>query len=663
MRAKAAIPDARTIPIWLPLTLVLGWGALLTAAATTLWRLARTIAIRQSRARLPVFAEEKRPLVIPQRFVGLVGVMLVALSLAYLSLFVARGWIPPDEGLIGESAERVLAGGVPHVDYEEPYTGGLVRLHAAVFGLAGHNLIYPRVLLFAGAALAQLFIYLILRRFLDPIGAAFGAWIALGWSFPNYFAAMPSWWVLVCALACLWAFMRYVESGWLRYAAAAGLAAGVSILFKQTGVYLLVALTMALLYGGGRQERGAARSMPARLLGATAALAAFAFAYAILRLRLAPAELIFLLLPVGACSWLLLTAEGRRSLTFRQTLLAPSVAVAAAALPLACWIAPYVIDQQLGKLANGLFILPQKRVQFASFRLPPAYWILAGLPLVAMLVPPPGRVRLPARWRRHARTALWFLALALPIVALQSALLYQLIWQSGRAFTALIPIAICLLLFSGRVHDAKQRWVMFGFASMLAWASLVQFPFGAPIYFCYVTPLAVLAAVAAGGNSATLRRPIVGAWAALLLVFAVLVMNRGYIYNLGFDHEVYALSVPLNLKGAGLHVGAEEAGTYRHVVELVGSHRGEGRLVAGPDCPEVYFLTGQFSPSGMLFDFFSNEISVGGLSDISVWAGASVVVLNHRPNFSRPLSSALTNSIRTAFPNTALAGPFEVRWR
>ena len=108
----------------------------------------------------------------PDAIRRVIGVALVALSVAYLCLFVPRGWIPHDEGMIGQSAERVLAGATPHVDYEEPYTGGLTWLHAVAFKAAGVDLIYPRWLLFAGAALAQVLTYLILRRYLDPIGAA-----------------------------------------------------------------------------------------------------------------------------------------------------------------------------------------------------------------------------------------------------------------------------------------------------------------------------------------------------------------------------------------------------------------------------------------------------------------------------------------------------------
>ena len=313
-----------------------------------------------------------------------IGACLVVLSLAYLSLFVQRGWIPHDEGMLGQSAERVLMGELPHADYEEPYTGGLTWLHAGLFKIVGINLLYPRWLLFAGAIVAQVLTYSILRRYLQPIVAALGAWLALGWSFPNYFAALPSWWLLVCALTSLWAFIRFVETGWVRYAAAAGLVAGISILIKQTGLYVLVAVVMALLYSSGQREPPVPAGRTWRLMYLCLGLATVGLAVAILSSRLALAELLYLLLPIAACSRLLVTASGQSpSMPLARSLVAPAVAVASAAVPLICFLAPYLIDQRLGPLVNGLVLLPQKRLQFASFAMPPAYWIVAGIPLVA----------------------------------------------------------------------------------------------------------------------------------------------------------------------------------------------------------------------------------------------------------------------------------------
>jgi Dolichyl-phosphate-mannose-protein mannosyltransferase len=594
----------------------------------------------------------------------LIAAGLVGLSIAYLALFVPRGWIPHDEGMIGQSAERVLIGEVPHVDYEEPYTGGLAWVHATVFRLAGIDLIYPRWLLFAGAVLAQILVYLILSRYLQPIGAAIGAWLALGWSFPNYFAAVPSWWLLVCALVCVWAFLRYVDTGLLRYAAAAGLAAGISILVKQTGLYVLVALLMAVLYGGG-EEREARAWWPGRILCAALAVAALGVALMILSARLALSDLIYLFLPILACSRLLLADDARQS--SRQgweALAAPAVVLAAAGLPLLCFVIPYVIDRQIGTLVNGVFILPQKRVQFAALEMPPALWIVAGLPLLAALMPIPVLGRMRALGGRDGALVLWMAGALLLVASLYSFTSYQLIWQAARGCAAMLPVAICGVVMTGHANDPKERRILFGFAAFLAWSSLVQVPFSAPIYFCYVVPLAVVAAGALGAHSAALVRPAVRASVAVLLAFALVSMNRGYVYNLGAVHHPFAIDTPLDVGRASLRASRADAVSYRRVLELISTHIGDGQLVAGPDAPEVYFLAGRFSPSGTLFDFFTDQVSVeGGLSDLPGLPAASVVVLNHGRRFSLGPSAHLAAKVRRMFPNSEGVGTLEVRWR
>jgi Dolichyl-phosphate-mannose-protein mannosyltransferase len=595
----------------------------------------------------------------------LIAAGLVGLSIVYLALFVPRGWIPHDEGMIGQSAERVLNGEMPHVDYEEPYTGGLSWLHALVFRFAGVDLIYPRWLLLAGAVVAQVLVYLILSRYVRPLGAAMGAWLALGWSFPNYFAALPSWWVLICALACVWAFLRFVETGSLRYAAAAGLAAGFSILIKQTGLYVLVALVMALLYDGDVNERERSAWWPGRLVCASVAVAGVALALLILSARLSLSDLLYLFLPILVCSRLLLASDGRAA--SRQSwdaLLPAGAAVCAAALPLLFFVAPYVVDQQVGALINGLFILPQKRMQFASLELPEAHWLLAGVPLLAILMPLPARLRISALETRPAVVVMWLAGLAVLVTSLSAFTSYQVIWQAARSCSAILPIAVCSLVMSGRVHDRMQRRNLFGIATFLAWASLVQVPFSAPIYFCYVTPLAVIAAVAVAANTTSLHRPALAVSAAVLLAFALVSMNRGYVYNLGGVHRLFTFDEPLGLKRASLRVSTADAVTYRRVTTLIASHIGDGQLVAGPDAPEVYFLTGRFSPSGTLFDFFTDQVSAeGGLNDLPGLPGASVVVLNHGRRFSLGPSAHLAAKVRRMFPHSEGVGTLEVRWR
>jgi hypothetical protein len=195
---------------------------------------------------------------------------------------------------------------------------------------------------------------------------------------------------------------------------------------------------------------------------------------------------------------------------------------------------------------------------------------------------------------------------------------------------------------------------------MLAWASLVQFPFSGAIYFCYAVPLAVIAGAASANHFSAPKTPALSVWCAALLVFAVLTMNRGYLDNLGAWHEPIAMDDELDLPRAHLSVKPEEAATYRRVVELATAHVGSGHLVAGPDAPEVYFLLNRLHPSGVFFDFFTG--GVGGEDD-ETWSEARVVVLNHRPGFSPAPNERLVAEIRGLFPHGESVGKFEVRWR
>src|SRR5580698_3781933 len=102
------------------------------------------------------------------------GLMNIA-ALAYLLHFVRRGWIPHDEGMLGQAADLVLRGGLHHVDYEEPYTGGLSWLYASLFRLTSVDLLNVRWLLFVAAACAAWLTYAIARRYLHPTGAALAA--------------------------------------------------------------------------------------------------------------------------------------------------------------------------------------------------------------------------------------------------------------------------------------------------------------------------------------------------------------------------------------------------------------------------------------------------------------------------------------------------------
>ena len=317
----------------------------------------------------------------------LIAAGLVALSIVYLALFVSRGWIPHDEGMIGQSAERVLNGETPHVDYEEPYTGGLAWMHALVFRLAGIDLIYPRWLLFAGRrAGAGARLYLILSRYLQPIAAAMGAWLALGWSFPNYFAALPSWWLLVCALVCVWAFLQICgDRAACDMRPSAGLAAvSVHTRSSRRGCMSSSRSSWRCFTAAGNEPGSGERWWPGRIICAAVAGGRLGLALHDPGGSSRAVRFCILFLPFSRAAAFFSPMRRRSTRGSPGRRCAPAVlAVAAAAAPL-LWFVVAVCRSisRSGALVNGVFVLPQKRVQFAALEMPPAQWMLAGLPLL-----------------------------------------------------------------------------------------------------------------------------------------------------------------------------------------------------------------------------------------------------------------------------------------
>jgi hypothetical protein len=593
-----------------------------------------------------------------------IGGLMIVVALAYLLHFVPRGWMPHDEGMLGQSADLVLQGGLPHVDYVEPYTGGLSWLHAALFRLTSVDLLNVRWLLFAVASGTAWLVYAITRRYLAPTGAALATWVALGWSFPNYFAGLPSWWLLIGALSCVWALIRYTETGRWRFLVAAGLAVGVAIAVKQTGIYLLVALVLSVLYDGGRPS--GSRSGLAQVEGLVrwaVSITVLVFAAVILAPRIFAVEGLYLFCPAAACAVVLfLPASRKQSSSVRSALMAASVTMAAAALPLACLLIPYAIRHRLWDFVYGSVVLPRRRLTFASMDMPGAWAVVTGLPLLALTLlaasSRPGSRSVYAKW------LLWAAACLLPIAALWHVSSYQLIWQSARLFAALLPLGICWRLVTGPCRHPEKRPVLFASAAMLAWTSLNQFPFAAPIYFCYVAPLVVVTAIVAAGAGSVPGRVTMLPWAVMLLLFAVLCANRGYIQPLGRFHEPLRFNTALDLPRAHLRVSDGDAWTYRRLAFSIERRLRGGQLIAGPDCPEVYFLVGLTNPSGKLFDFFSDDRSAdGGTDAIGAWLKGDVIVLNHEPSFSVAPSNTLSDGLRREFPHGEDIGRFEIRWR
>jgi len=609
-------------------------------------------------------------------------------SAALMAAYLRRGWVAHDEGTLIQAAVRVLGGELPHRDYVDVYTGLLAFADAAGFGLFGVSLLVPRVILLAVALAWVPAVYAVVRRFHGPLGAGAVTVAAVTWSVPNYTAAMPSWFNLFFATFGLAALLRYMDTRRSRWLLAAGACAGVSVAIKVVGLYFLAAGVLALLYleqtdpaeGAGIVEGaegvdGAVDDHPSsggshgwRVVLALG-LGAFTLALvALVRPRIGPPEVLHFVVPGAAVAALIFWNERNApalpvAQRLRRSLRLMGPFLLGFTLPVALFLVPYLATGSLGALVNGVLVLPFQRLSEAAMRPPAIGPTLAALvPLLVLLtVPLRGRVR-PA-----VGVLVWAAALAAVARVPWS---FKTYWWTFLSVRAVIPVAVvlgCVWLAVGarRVPPARRAAALAVFATA-AVCGLVQYPFSAPVYFCYVAPLGLLAAVAAHALHPAPSRGAGMLALVYLTLFAALWVNRGYIYGMGAiwmpDRQTEPLHSPI---GGGIRVRAVQAEVFGRVVEAMRAHAGGSEWTwAGPDTPELYPLAGLRNPTRNLFEHFDDTATFEPrLLRVLEARHVNVVVINAEPLFSRPLSPATLAVLRARYPHAQRVAQFTVRWR
>ncbi|MEJ7810307.1 MAG: hypothetical protein WKG32_07820 [Gemmatimonadaceae bacterium] len=613
----------------------------------------------------------------------LIAAALAVVATLYLWLFLDRGWYPHDEGTLGHSAERVLQGELPHRDFDELYTGGLTFFHAAAFRLFGINVMTLRYVLLAVFAVWVPALYYAATRFVRPLLAAAAVLVAVVWSVPAYPAAMPSWYNLFLATFAGCALLRHSETGRKRWLIAAGAAAGVSLLVKVVGLYTIAA---ALLYFVSRESdeveddrewpaKPIARAVAYRLfviagLGLFASmLAALAYGYwsasdaaepIAARAKHAAIVLYHFVLPgaaiAGGLAFRTWMRRGERSNAQR---IAALVRLAApfflgVAIPIGLFLGPYALGGALDDLARGVLLAPAKRYATAS-RWPPGPSTAAyAAALLALLA---------AGWRLRGRRASWLeggiVGACVVLLAVGPyALAYRAVWYSLQSIVPLVAVAGALAL--ARSPRVERTVIVLGLAAM---QNLVQLPFAAPVYVCYVVPLAVLALLSLAPSKMPERLAVPGVVLAFYLLYGVRWIDTGFIHLIGLNYAPHEQTARLTLERGGMRISPAEKVEYERLVPLVQAHARGAYIYAAPDCPEVYFLTGLANPTRTLFDVLDpDNTRSAAMLELLERRRVNVVVLNHQPEFSR-LDAELAAAIALRYANVEQVGRFEVRWR
>jgi hypothetical protein len=595
---------------------------------------------------------------------------VLVLGGALLAVKLQHGWFPHDDGALGQSAERVLLGEVPHRDFDEIYTGLLSYVNALAFRAVGISSVALRLPLFIAALLWQAALYRLALRFAPQLGATLITLLALAWSVPNYPAAMPSWYNLFCATWGLVALARWHEDGRSRWLLLAGAAGGVSFLFKLSGVFFIV--------GGALALTSASCSRPPRPPQPTLRYAQAAVAVALLAVLVplwrlvAPTglrEFTRFVVPIGLLVLALVVQEyrgaggsARERLVALQSALVPFLL--GAAVPVALFFACFAAAGGLDDLIRGVFVTPFRRLAFAAGPPPSPVALLWSLPLAWFLWP-----------RTDPRSTKWYwwgavvsLVLVLMLVLSgTSAIHYVSVWWSAWALPFVVGVLGALIVaardrWTGLV-GAARRDMLITFCTVAAFFTLIEFPFAASVYTLYTLPLAILAA------SAVVRA--VGKTPALLqctmllfyLVFAVFRVNPNSTVALGREFVPSSETVQLGLPRGGINVSPQHAATYGTLIPLIQEVSVGRTLWAGPDAPEVYFLSGIANQTRTMFDFFDATSRHASLAAHLDSLDISLVVLNRAPGFSAAPGPATEAGLAAYYPHRRSIGGFLVLWR
>jgi hypothetical protein len=607
----------------------------------------------------------------PLRIRWIVLLLVWVVCGAYSAALLKRGWVPHDEGTIGQSAVRVLAGQLPHRDFDDVYTGGLGCLNALAMRVFGEDLLAPRMALFLCFLAWVPTVFWIASRSTAPWIAGAITLLAAAWSIPVYSSAAPSWYNLFFATFGMAAVLRYLDSGRSRWLFVAGVSGGVSFLFKLSGLYFVAGIMLFLVFREQSQEQSAPARKTRGLYSifVIAALATFvAVLFLVVRHNLSTVSVVEFVVPGAAMAGLCIGREFRRSGPARErflalgSMLAPFLAGAAVAIIV--FLIPYALSGSLSAFIHGVFVLPARRFDFAARR-PPGFGpnkLLGTMLLLGLLV---------AAYRGRGRSwAVRLVVATVMAVVFFASRFYPAIFAAAWAPLALLlPLATLATVWIFAGHNdisVSRQQQLFLLVSVTAVCTLIQLPFAAGVYFCYIAPLVPVVLLALFSTAERPSRFLPGSVLVFYLAFVVFCVTPGFIFIMGSyyqpDPQTQRLRLP---RAGGLRVDPEEAGLYEQLIPLVQQHAGAGDFIyAGPDCPEVYFLSGKQNPTRTLFDFFDSPIgrTERVLATIESHQVKVAAILT-QPAFSPPMANDLLAALRERFPNSAVVGKFEVRWR
>ena len=182
--------------------------------------------------------------------------VLFVLSFLYLCLFRHFTAMEPDEGILLQGAQRILAGQVLYRDFFSFYTPGSYYALALVFRIFGSSLAVARTALALTGAVLSVVTYLLARRVCSRTIALTLAALGTLTTLPYRFMVLHNWDSTLWVCLALYCAVRLLETPGRKWAFALGSFASLTVLFEQSkGAGLCLGLSVGFLAVVLLQER------------------------------------------------------------------------------------------------------------------------------------------------------------------------------------------------------------------------------------------------------------------------------------------------------------------------------------------------------------------------------------------------------------------------
>ena len=602
-----------------------------------------------------------RPISSPRLSLWGWGVLVVCLSVGWSWLNLNQGFFPSDEGQMGQAAERVLNGELPHRDFDDMYTGALSYVNALSFYWWGIHCDSMRLMLLVWFVPFVAAIYWLATQFAQPRVAALVTLLAAAWSIPTYSAAAPSWHNLFFALWALCAVVKFSQTGQRRYLVIAGLMGGLSILFKITGVFTLAACLLFLLFRNQLQFEKQGRtpgwvSIPILVAVFLAGMLSVCFVKNDIAAQIMHFVIPFIgltgfvffqewklfwgvsiLLPADVSDSSKPIASSTDTLSRLKSMAAETLPlIIGVAVPIAIFIGFYWQQGAIDELVYGVLIMPSHRLSSATGPFPAVNSFVFTIPYFVLLFPQLCGSRLDS-----SKESTWQVVAAIGgvlfVLALATEIGAATVFFGARNLLPLVVIGNLILLGRKKEISIWEKQALFLVTTLTFFTSLVQFPFALPIYFFYSAPLLVIAVLVSVRLQDTVRQKAVTLLVAFLILFSCLRYHSFMPIESKNSSFRSPPSARMDTNRCSFLTDAETAGAYNRLHDLIESETQVGETIfATPDAPEMSFFSGRRSINGVMYEFFHPGLydDHSKVKDQLAEANINLVIINEFNFFS-----------------------------